>query len=767
MTTRWERRAVWLAWGVGLCVLGLVAASVVLLALDWKAIDSPGTAQLAVFLGAPINGALGVLIAVRRPRNAIGWFLLAIAAAGAVFLFTNFLAIRGLLSGAAPDGWVAWPGNVFNNASPVAEYLIFLLILFFPDGRLLPGPRWRWVAGVALAAVAVELVQALTSTSLNQLSPRVPSVPNPLAVPALDALTNSNSLLPQLSFFLLILLVLSAVVVRFRRSRDLERRQMRGFAYVAGATLAAVLLTFTFTPPNHQLATASVFVLLGTFLAVALARVRRGRSAQRRPIRWTPYIVATVVGLGSLSYSFTSPSNGPDVANAALGIGFGVLLPATIGLAVVRHGLYDLDLFISRTLVYGSLGVFITAVYVGIAVGIGTLVGSGGKPNLALSILATAIVAVGFQPVRERVQKVANRLVYGQRATPYEVLSEFSGRVAETYAADEVLPRMARVLQEGTGAESATVWLRGHAELRPAATYPADLSGYEALAMSNGTLPALLVATRAVEVRHQGELLGALSVSKRRGEALTPIEEKLVDDLAHQAGLVLKNVGLSADLQVRLDELRASRQRLVSAQDVERRRLERNLHDGAQQHLVALKVKLGLAEMLLGRDPARAAATLEQLKGDADEALETLRDLARGIYPPLLADKGLVVALESQARKATVPVRVEAEGVGRYPQEIEAALYFCTLEALQNVQKYASASAVEVRLRDAGGQISVDVVDDGDGFDTATATHGAGLTNMDDRLDALGGMLQVESTLGMGTTLRAAVPIPNAAPSGA
>ena len=309
-----------------------------------------------MFLGAPINGALGVLIAVRRPRNAIGWFLLAIAAAGAVFLFTNFLAIRGLLSGAAPDGWVAWPGNVFNNASPVAEYLIFLLILFFPDGRLLPGPRWRWVAGVALAAVAVELVQALTSTSLNQLSPRVPSVPNPLAVPALDALTNSNSLLPQLSFFLLILLVLSAVVVRFRRSRDLERRQMRGFAYVAGATLAAVLLTFTFTPPNHQLATASVFVLLGTFLAVALARVRRGRSAQRRPIRWTPYIVATVVGLGSVSYSFTSPSNGPDVANAALGIGFGVLLPATIGLAVVRHGLYDLDLFISRTLVYGSLG---------------------------------------------------------------------------------------------------------------------------------------------------------------------------------------------------------------------------------------------------------------------------------------------------------------------------------------------------------------------------------------------------------------------------
>ena len=208
---------------------------------------------------------------------------------------------------------------------------------------------------------------------------------------------------------------------------------------------------------------------------------------------------------------------------------------------------------------------FITAVYVGIAVGIGTLVGSGGKPNLALSILATAIVAIGFQPVRERVQKVANRLVYGKRATPYEVLSEFSGRVAETYAADEVLPRMARVLQEGTGAESATVWLRGTEELRPAATFPNGVESNTAVPMRNGTQPALGHATRAVEVRHQGELLGALSVTKRRGEALTPIEQKLVDDLAHQAGLVLKNVGLSADLQTRLDELRASRQRLVSA----------------------------------------------------------------------------------------------------------------------------------------------------------------------------------------------------------
>jgi signal transduction histidine kinase len=266
-------------------------------------------------------------------------------------------------------------------------------------------------------------------------------------------------------------------------------------------------------------------------------------------------------------------------------------------------------------------------------------------------------------------------------------------------------------------------------------------------------------ADRTVEVRHQGELLGSLCVTKRRGESLTPIEIKLMDDLAHQAGLVLKNVGLTATLQARLEDLRASRQRLVAAQDDERRKLERNLHDGAQQHLVAIKVKLGLVELLAGKNPEQARATILALKHDADEALETLRDLARGIYPPLLADKGLTAALESQARKATLPVHIDSAGVGRYPQETEAALYFCTLEALQNVQKYASASGVAVRLRDEHMQVLVEVTDDGCGFDPTAVTRGAGLTNMEDRLDALGGTLRIESSPGLGTTLRAMVPV--------
>jgi signal transduction histidine kinase len=271
-------------------------------------------------------------------------------------------------------------------------------------------------------------------------------------------------------------------------------------------------------------------------------------------------------------------------------------------------------------------------------------------------------------------------------------------------------------------------------------------------------LPAIPDSDRAVAVRHQGELLGALTVRKRVGESLSPTEAKLLDDLANQAGLVLKNVGLAAELLQRLDELRASRQRLVAAQDSERRRLERNLHDGAQQNVVALKVKLGLARALAQKDPAKAKELVGQLGSDADEALQTLRDLARGIYPPLLADKGLAAALEAQARRATLPVAVEADGVGRYPRELEAAVYFCVLEALQNVQKYANASRATVQLSIDDGRLSFEVTDDGRGFDPLTTHRGSGLTNIADRLDALGGGLEIDSAPGRGTRLKGTLP---------
>ncbi|HXF36250.1 MAG TPA: sensor histidine kinase [Actinomycetota bacterium] len=219
-----------------------------------------------------------------------------------------------------------------------------------------------------------------------------------------------------------------------------------------------------------------------------------------------------------------------------------------------------------------------------------------------------------------------------------------------------------------------------------------------------------------------------------------------------RAGLVLRNVRL-------IQELRGSRRRLVAAQDEERRRIERNLHDGAQQQLVALSVRLRLAEQLVERDAAKAKEAIGRIQAEATEALENLRDLARGIYPPLLADRGLPAALEAQARKASLPVRVEASGVDRYPREVESAVYFCVLEALQNAAKYARAEHVMVRLSAAHDELRFEVSDDGAGFDPGSAHGGTGLRGMADRVEAVGGSLQVRSAPGSGTSVVGRVPV--------
>jgi signal transduction histidine kinase len=260
-------------------------------------------------------------------------------------------------------------------------------------------------------------------------------------------------------------------------------------------------------------------------------------------------------------------------------------------------------------------------------------------------------------------------------------------------------------------------------------------------------------------VRHHGELLGALSITKRPGESITPAEERLVRDLASQAGLVMRNVALTERLLENIEQLRASRQRLVTAQDEERRKLERNLHDGAQQQLVALAVKLRLLEQLIGRDAERARSMAASLQDDAGDALQELRDLARGIYPPLLADQGLVAALQSQARRSPVPVTIEADGLGRYPKEVEAALYFSCLEALQNVAKYAQASRATVSLADGDGRLRFQVTDDGVGFEPSSTSFGTGLQGIADRLSALGGGVDVRSAPGAGTTVTGELPV--------
>jgi signal transduction histidine kinase len=254
-------------------------------------------------------------------------------------------------------------------------------------------------------------------------------------------------------------------------------------------------------------------------------------------------------------------------------------------------------------------------------------------------------------------------------------------------------------------------------------------------------------------VVHGGDLLGAISIKMPRGEPLRPAGQQLVADVASQAGLVLANVSL-------VEDLRASRQRLVAAQDEARRRLERNIHDGAQQDLVALAIKLQLGAT--AEDLAQARQIFGELHADAAGALDNLRELARGIYPPLLADLGLAAALGAQASKSALPVAVEADGLGRFGQDTEAAVYFCCLEALQNTSKYAHATQARIAVQAQDGTLCFTVSDDGTGYDTRHTPIGSGLRNMTDRLAALGGRLEVSSAPSRGTTITGHLPVPAA-----
>jgi signal transduction histidine kinase len=424
------------------------------------------------------------------------------------------------------------------------------------------------------------------------------------------------------------------------------------------------------------------------------------------------------------------------------------LIPIALFIGLLKYRLWNIDKILSRTLAYSALAVLVGLVYVGMVVGVGSLAGAA-SGNLLLSIAATGIVAVAFQPVREAVERLANRLVYGKRATPYEVLSGFSARMAEAPAPEELLKDMARTLAAGTGASSAKVWLKFGDELRLAASHPETPDEPDAM-------PGSSSSEQLVEVHHRGEMLGALSIVKRPGEPITPVESKLLTDLASQAGVVFRNVKLNEELLARLEELQASRQRVLTAQYQARRQLERDLHDGAQQQLVALKVKISLAERIATEDKVKAF--LSQLQREADDTLQTLRDLARGIYPPLLADKGLTVAVTAQANKNLLPVTVEGK-VGRYEQEVEAAVYFCCLEALQNIAKYAGECEVWITLSSDRDSLSFEIRDNGTGFDAGAVPHGHGLENMSDRMDALGGEVTITSVVGEGTVVRGSAPV--------
>jgi signal transduction histidine kinase len=408
-------------------------------------------------------------------------------------------------------------------------------------------------------------------------------------------------------------------------------------------------------------------------------------------------------------------------------------------------------------LTYSGLAIAIVAIYSSIVVGPVLVVGrwDGGGPGLILPIVASGVVAALFEPIRSRLERAANRLVFGDRASPYEVLSQVTSSLPAVAAADGTAA-LAQLLARGTGAARAIVWLASGETLQPSGVSPHtagdDIAPVEVDGLADDE------NTETQPVLHRGEIFGSLTIIKHRNDPVTPADRRLLADVAAGSGLLLRNVRLNSELEQRAADVRDSRRRLIAAQDAERLRLERDLHDGAQQQVVALKVKLGIVRAIAQREGADEIVTqVTSLADETQKAVDALRAVAHGIYPPLLESDGLEPALRAVERMPQIAVTVSADGLRRFGRTAEEAAYFCVRETVERA-RVAAASAVSAVVVAAGDDLVVRL--DIEGCDTALD-----LTSIADRIDAAGGTFGVEERTGGQTLITSTVPVSETVPA--
>jgi signal transduction histidine kinase len=689
-----------LGWGLSGLVLAVIATYLVAAANRGILQDS---GPFWILLPA-IPAASAMLIIRSRPRHSIGWLLM-VWAVSTVLSGAADLPLASMAE--APDEVTFWLllALWFHGSSWILFiFPIFHLLQVFPTGRILT-PRWRWLVALEVGMASLFLILAGLSERFGPGEGDLWTVANPIGFLTQDFWEERFAFPWTVALVVLTVGAATSSVIRYRRSQGVERQQLKWLVFAV------------------------------VFFALAYSSL-----AFLSDFEETPFVSDVIFGLSIAA------------------------IPVSIAVAVLRYRLYDIDVVISRTLVYGALALFITGVYVSIVVGVGKLSGficwlevgcgpQGSQPNIALSLAATALVAIAFQPVRRRLQQVANRLVYGRRATPYQVLSDFSRRLSATD--QNLIDQAAHSLADGTSAQQAAVWVKNGDHYEQSRVWPDQDQTPPPVPLTVEQIPA---ADLTSWITHNGERLGALTLTFNRGHLPTPIDQRLISELAAGMGLALRNSLLTENLRHRVEELRDSRRRIVEIQDRTRRQLERDLHDGAQQLLVALKVKLSLARRLATQSgAAQTSQILDGLTTEADSAIQAMRDLARSFYPPLLEAEGLPAAVTALARKAPLPISVDTTGIDRYPQPIEATIYFCLVEALNNLIKHSRARSAHLSVRHQDDLLTFTISDDGTGFDPTT--RGNGLTNIADRLDAAGGNLNITSTPSHGTTLTGTIPV--------
>jgi signal transduction histidine kinase len=484
---------------------------------------------------------------------------------------------------------------------------------------------------------------------------------------------------------------------------------------------------------------------LAAGLVILVLRYRRFGPSQRQQIAWPLYALALTVCFIALLGAFSSAvTTLPGWLRYVLFFPAVLPIPVSLVIGMLRYRLLDLDVVVRRSIVYGTLWLLIALGYIGLAAAFGVALGQRVPLDLAivLTILATMVAA----PIRHRLERLADRLVFGRRLSGYELISQLGDRLQSSPAPEDVAGTVAAAVQTGLGAR----WVR--VTLNHPQPHTVAAAGVDPISPGEPVLHVPLV---------QGpDVVGALECGAKADGRYSHADQHLLETLGRQATLAIRNSQLTTELFDRVAELAASRARLVHAEEAGRRRLERDIHDGVQQELVAVLARLGLARNQLRRDASLAATTLREAQADGRRALETLQELVRGIHPPILTDRGLLEAVRERAARLPIPTQVSCDGLAsgaRFAPNVEGAAYFFICEALGNVLKHAAAGHVSVCFRLGEDGIVVQVRDDGRGFAIESVPH-FGLRGLHDRIEALGGRVDMASTPGHGTTISAWLP---------
>jgi signal transduction histidine kinase len=578
-----------------------------------------------------------------------------------------------------------------------------------------------------------------------------------------------------------------------------RRLAAAGGLLLGGAASAALVGSAADSSPAWTAALVWALVAGGAGVAIAVRAGRVDRDDRARTLligAAAGLATAVAGGVVALSLLVSVPRSPGPWAVAAL-----ILLPvATAAGWFSARARRSADRLFVESVAVGGTALMTGAVYLVVVVGLGRAPDAGERSVLGESLVAAVVLAVLALPVRHRLLALGAALVGTQGVGAERVLTGFGARMSRAIPMDELLLQLVESLQGSIAPGGAEVWVGDDGALTRTAAVPHRPAAR--VDLDPGTVPVVAAARiggrawasvwlpwlgrsggdvepgvvegageadlRVVPLAHRGLLRGLLVVRGAVGGAgFAEDSEALLVDLGRQLGLALHNVRLDSALQASLSELeqrnaelQASRLRIVTAADESRRTIERNLHDGAQQHLVALAVKLGVAAELVDDDPDALRELLSDLRSDVSVTIGELRSLAHGIYPPLLRERGLAEALRAAALRSPLATRVTGTLPGRLAAEVEAAAYFCCLEAMQNSAKHAGVDAtVEVALGWCDGELSFEVRDDGVGFEPAAAA-GHGFENMTDRVGALSGSLEVVSTPGGGTSVRGLIPAP-------